>query len=669
MEMIKIKSKKEEKNNKEKIISIKTKLTISLIFSTIIPLLIMSLIIIHETKNNIINNMELSTSRIIEEVNKGLDFYFEGATTTLNSLSINEHFKDYNKNNKEIKKLFKDFLEQNKYCKNIYFISQKEDIYIDPLIDYNSIEYKTSSWYQNAINNPDEIKISEPYNDQITQEKIITLSKTINDNGSILGVIGMDISISDLFTNLNDLKLNDNLSIYAITPKGNILYKDMKDNFTISNENLNTLNNTKDGMYINIENGEKYYSFFEKNNISDWIVISKISEENITSGLSSIKIKIIISFLLSLILGITTSILIGKDINLNINNFKLTFDKIAKGDFTTKINIKTKDDFYLLGNNLNQMINNIDNIATNLKSTSKKLQDNSINLFQLSNDSKESISQVSIAINEIAEGNLNLSNNVQESLIEVTKLSENLEEITSSNNEIDEISKVTKELSSQGINSVNDLIIKSEHTKNKSNVVSQCILDMKQSLENIENMSDMIKEIAEQTNLLALNAAIEAAKAGEHGKGFNVLAQEIRKLADQANVSTEKIKEDISLINKKSNITIQAMEESNELRKEQEDAINNTKKVFDNITNSVFDLAEKIDNIHESLKIMNKNKECVINSIENNSAIAEETSSLTEEISASSIEVSKVVEECEKSSKQLEDLANDLQEQVNKFNC
>lgn len=204
--------------------------------------------------------------------------------------------------------------------------------------------------------------------------------------------------------------------------------------------------------------------------------------------------------------------------------------------------------------------------------------------------------------------------------------------------EMDTINKLT-EITEQSIIKVSDV----SHSTDKLN----------KSSANISGITKIISEIAEQTNLLALNASIEAARAGDYGKGFSVVANEIRKLAEECAESAAEINTIIKGIQAHSDENIETVDEMMLIMDKQNEYIDKTKNSFRKVMDKVLGISEEIDAVTENLNAISEYKDSVIISIQSVTAVSEEISATVQEVSAASLEQSHMVEK-------VSDIAQDI---------
>ena len=195
---------------------------------------------------------------------------------------------------------------------------------------------------------------------------------------------------------------------------------------------------------------------------------------------------------------------------------------------------------------------------------------------------------------------------------------------------MEEANKMTK-VNKEGHISIVTLQERAQCANDAAHEISETIRLLMEKMKDIALFVDTIENIASQTNLLALNAAIEAARAGEAGRGFGVVAEEIRKLADQSHNSTNEIKNLVASIEAETSTVNEAMEKMNSASEEEKEAVTSAQEVFEKIEVSIEAITEKILLTNDAISKVNQDKEQVNRVIEEVAAVTQETAAHTEE--------------------------------------
>jgi methyl-accepting chemotaxis protein len=219
----------------------------------------------------------------------------------------------------------------------------------------------------------------------------------------------------------------------------------------------------------------------------------------------------------------------------------------------------------------------------------------------------------------------------------------------------------------EGFTILEDLVEKTKANSSISKEIQQVILDTHESARRIEEISHMIGGIAKQTNLLALNAAIEAARAGDSGKGFSVVAEEVRILAEDADRLSKEIATVINDLREKAAGSVEKMDEVSAIVSQQSGSVEMTRLKFEGIAESIEETRMAIQVITRSVEEMGNKKNEVVKIIMNLSAVSEENASGTEEVSQSIGEQSNYMQEVLNLSKNLSGMAEKMDASLARF--
>lgn len=506
----------------------------------------------------------------------------------------------------------------------------------------------------------------------------------ITKDGQIIGMVGIDLNLKDIETELNSVTLYKTGYLYLMAPDGRIIiHKKYPWEDTNKDGNADTpVNVNHDGAYASLlkdmnthDSNTLEYPRSDKEAVigsyghlsNGWILGSSIPKSEVFSiNNTIIKVVTIIS-LLSIIIALIVSFIISKSITKPILIIVDSIRKMKDGDFTTTITVKSKDETKVLADSVNDMAANIRSLIKNNRDSAQKLVDSSTNLASMAEETNATIDQVDTTMNEISRATHETAEEAEDSNSIINAMDKQLTTIISNSKQMYEITQeiTTKKIS--GLEAIETLkkISKSSAASNEkiSNAVSQ--LDSKTKA--ISDIISTINAIAEQTNLLALNAFIEAARAGEAGRGFAVVAEEIRTLAENSGNSAEEIRNIILSIQSDSKETVDIMKEVNQISSEQNNSVSNVGETLDMIFEAIDEIISQINVMMTGLTEVNNQKNNMVSISTNLSAVSEETAAATEEVNSSMNDQTHAMEEVAKSAEMLNQLAQNLNEQISVF--
>ena len=377
----------------------------------------------------------------------------------------------------------------------------------------------------------------------------------------------------------------------------------------------------------------------------------------------------IFSGLLGILMSMLLLVICIRKIILNpLEEIRFGIMQIAKGELGVKLEVKTTDEIGRLMEEFNQMFENVERSFKEIHNPLEILVEMSGGLNNISEQTNIATHEIAKTMEEVASSATDQAGNAELCVSAMGELGDTVERITQKALIMDEFAQKASEYSKTGHRIVSLLTSTSEENSQVTLEVNQTVQNVDSSIKHIGTITEVIKKIANQINLLALNAAIESARAGEAGRGFAVVADEVRKLAEQSSASVNEIEELISNIQQESSIAVNAMEQVIYAAQEQDGAVHETEKVFDDITYSINAFIEKVIEVKEHSEEMVNMKDIVMDAMESVSATSQETAAATEQVSANNEENLAAMEEIASHSENLNEIINKIKTSINNFN-
>ncbi|MCX7709085.1 MAG: methyl-accepting chemotaxis protein [Clostridia bacterium] len=399
------------------------------------------------------------------------------------------------------------------------------------------------------------------------------------------------------------------------------------------------------------------YSNDEK---TGWNIVSTVPFSYLNREADDIRKATIIIILACCIIAIVVSYAISKSISTPLGKLVKAMKDTSSGDLTVTIQDNSKDEIGYVAERFNGMIGNMRNLITKVQNASSSVLSCAEEIAATSEKTYKASEEVANTIQEVAKGASSQAEEVSEVVENTNILADGINKVSSDMNRISEVILDTKKLSTEAASVVKLLNRKALETSSVSEHIVQDINNLNSEMKEIKKIVKVIVGIAEQTNLLALNAAIEAARAGSAGKGFSVVAEEVKKLADQSKDASITISNIITDIQKKTEMTVSAANNSNTIILEQMDAVKKTDLAFETIFKTLEGVLGNIKNMEGSVNEMVASKEKTLEKIESISAVSEETAATSEEVSANTQEQTAYSEVLTKLAGDLNDMSREL---------
>ncbi|WP_068985583.1 methyl-accepting chemotaxis protein [Lysinibacillus xylanilyticus] len=406
--------------------------------------------------------------------------------------------------------------------------------------------------------------------------------------------------------------------------------------------------NARDLMTISSEDA-KQLNEANKQSLFTTILIS-----NILSGVAIIFFIILATWIRRLIVN-------------PVKELQANMLKAGDGDLTVQGTYSSKDEIGQLTQSFNSMINNIRNTVTKVTETANQVAAASEELNVNAAETTKATEMVASTMETIAHGSVEQLNNVSNTFNTVNELSTGVQQVAGNAQAVTELSGDSFSLVINGINAADQMNQQMMDITERVNGLSDVVDLLGKRSNDIGQIIDSISAIAEQTNLLALNAAIEAARAGEHGKGFAVVADEVRKLAEQSAVSSNQIEVLISETQKDTQKAVESMNLVTAGVNEGIKTTENTRTTFSAIQGAFQRVTMQVEEVSAMVEQMATGTEEIVGSMNTIHSITKSTTAGTESISAATEEQTASMEEISSSAYALANLAEELRDLAAQF--
>lgn len=505
-------------------------------------------------------------------------------------------------------------------------------------------------WYQAAVAKPGQIIITEPYADAVTGKLIVTIAKTIQTDEGIVGVVALDFDISKLSDALLSKGKELGYLNAIVSAEGNII---MHSDKTLIGKNVKDteffqkwVSGPDSGVFGYTFNNAKGITGYKKLP-NGWIYATLVLEKDLMKEVNLQTLINVSITIVAIVLGVIVALFISRVFVVKPINFIVDkAEKIANGDLTVRIDYSSKDEIGKLAAALDKMVLALREIATTIERDSQTVKQEASQVAVISEEVSATIEELTAQVDSVNSNVNNASAAIEEMTSGIEEVAASAQNVAHASQKLSEEAQKVSQLASEGqkaILSIADVIVQ---TREKADVTFQIVEKLSESAKNIGEIVDTINSIAEQTNLLALNAAIEAARAGEAGRGFAVVADEIRKLAEESKQATQNI------ANILRGIVDNSMKAS--------DATKETVEIVNKAYNESDLVKSQFEQILQSIVRMSQMTENLAASAQEQSAAAEEMSSAMDSASKSMVSVVEQMNEVTMAIKQQADAISNV---------
>ena len=492
-----------------------------------------------------------------------------------------------------------------------------------------------------------------------------------------MGYVVVDVSSSAVRDLLSGMDLGDGSIIGFVTDDGKEIActRDEEDKAVFFDEEVFTgqdfyAQSAGSELSGNLEikyNDKQYLYIYSRSEETGVMFCSLIPSSVVTGQAEKIKNITIAFVIIACIISLLIGSVIAHGILKNMKRISKSLNKVTQGDLTVQVSAGGHDEFQSLARTATNMVLNNKKLVQKLAGTTVQLEASSDDVHNVSNSINEYSSDITKAIDEISIGMTKQSEHAGECVVKTNELSEKMKAISDMVEKAEQLSDKTEKMIRQGTEIVETLSARARETSEITSKVGESIELLKKESETINGFAQTINEISAQTNLLSLNASIEAARAGEAGRGFSVVAEEIRKLADDSGVAAGEIKNKVENIASQTMATVENANKAEGMVAHQQEAVAQVTTVFQEMNNQMQELFENLKEIGDCTASADVERNETLDAVENISAIIQQTASSSSLVRDLASELLNNVEKLSQTAEVLDDNMNGLKTEINAF--
>lgn len=468
-----------------------------------------------------------------------------------------------------------EFADTYKYNKDRY-----HDVFVSGVkssgwsVNNGKQDYSKSDFYNAIVNEGKDsyvsgIKIND--NGEKGFNVVLEIIDTYEGTDRLLGFYGVFVKMRPIVEMLEGINISGNGFGTILDKKGETFFE--PDNYDLNEEVIQKVINSDEEKGI-IDNKNNVILYGSIDNSNKWKLVLSIENKVLFGEVSHLTEILIYTFIIAIVIFIVISIFLSNIITKPLISMMKNIHEFKKGDLKTNFLVKQKDETGKIANELQDMGMSLSSNIKRIKDISSEIKKNSNDFHEFSKTLKTNSSTITKESENISNKVLEFKNSIEELKISSNDIFDTSAELERFSKDLKEYSNKVGELSDKGESNLKQTVEITHDAVEDIEVSSKSVNELINHALEIENILNTINTITEQTNLLSLNASIEAARAGDAGKGFSVVAGEIRKLADQSKKATEEISHILKDVKAYS-------EESKIATKKSEKAITNSSKTLE----------------------------------------------------------------------------------------
>ncbi|PRS81233.1 chemotaxis protein [Bacillus sp. YBWC18] len=649
--------------------SISKRLIISFTLVLVLPIITLSTISYQIAKEELDHEIMYGANTRVNELNDMIQQKLINKENAVKLFTETSTAADFKKNNQD--ELYEHFEIYSKINEDdvvgFYAASKKRDFIQFPKVDMpKGYDPTTRDWYQLAMQdesgNP---VVTNPYISATTNGMVVTIAQRLKDGS---GAIGIDIDVQDIVDKIKAIKIGrQGYPIIANKNKQIVAHPEEKSGSKVTENISSILYSGKEGTSTYENKGEQKRLVFVTNDLTGWKIAGTMFVAETEEAAQPVWNSAIILLISSFILGGVAIFFIVRSITIGLRKLVDFSNKVSEGDLTETLETKSKDEIGELTRSFSKMSESLRDVIRAVQQSVDNVASASEELTASASQTSQATEHITMSIEQFSNGNEAQNEKVESSTNQLVAMNEGLQDMSHTSSEVAAVSLQSTEAAGQGGRIVESTASQMKHIDTSVQEAEQVMKQLEYKSKDITSILNVINGIADQTNLLALNAAIEAARAGESGRGFSVVAEEVRKLAVQSADSAKEIEKLIQEI-------VLEIAKSQDMFKTVNREVHaglgmteEAKESFQNIYEAAEGMSKKLTQLNDTAIDLSSGSKLVSQAMQEMRQVSRESAANIQDIAASAEEQLASMEEISSSSVTLANMAEELKELTSQF--
>ncbi|MDN0040675.1 methyl-accepting chemotaxis protein [Bacillus aerophilus] len=523
---------------------------------------------------------------------------------------------------------------------------------------------KNEPWFQQSMGD-DKLIISDPFTDKSSDDLLITISEQLADGS---GVIGINVRLNTIVKDTNSIKIGqEGYAFVATSDQRYIAHKTEKAGTKLTGDFIEKMYHNKKGSFEYEFNGQPKQMFYDTNEATGWKLAGTMYVNEVKEAAQPVLDLTMIILAAAIIIGGIAIYFIIKSIRKPLIELSESAEKISQGDLTQHIEVRTHDEIGKLAQSFNDMSAKLKQVIQAVQNSIENVATSSEELTASAGQTAQATEHITSSIEQFSNSNEHQNEMIEKSSVQLNDMDRSLSHMVNTTSHMMESSIESSKTAQAGGELVQKTAGQMQTIEQAVKEAELVIAGLEQKSKDITSILGVINGIADQTNLLALNAAIEAARAGEAGRGFSVVAEEVRKLAEQSGSSSKEIE---SLTNEIVDEIEKSQKMFRQVAGEVQSGLNitdETKVSFEKITHKTSEMTEQMKQMNGSAQELSHGSNDISQAVNQIKELSRESSAGFQDIAASAEEQLASMEEISSSSATLSQMAEELRELIKQF--